>query len=70
MVLPMVRQAHHEDEHKLTMRGDVLQILNLILSLSKDEAKISSFFNGRAARKCKCRNRTTSGNGVNHSKCR
>jgi hypothetical protein len=36
MLLPMVRQAHHED--------DALKTLSLILSLSKDEAKISYFF--------------------------
>ncbi len=39
-MLPMVRQAHHEDEHKLTMRINSLKTLSLILSLSKDEAKI------------------------------
>jgi hypothetical protein len=27
----MVRQAHHEDEHKLTMRIDSLKKLDLIL---------------------------------------
>jgi hypothetical protein len=35
---PMVRQAHHEAK-PLKTRG-------LILSLSKDEAKISCFFSG------------------------
>ncbi len=46
-MLPMVRQAHHEDEHKLTMRstrsmrGNTLQTLGLILSLSKDEEKLA-----------------------------
>jgi hypothetical protein len=34
----MVRQAHHEDNS--------LKTLSLILSLSKDEAKISYFFSG------------------------
>jgi hypothetical protein len=38
MMLPMVRQAHHEDEHKLTMRFKPWKALGLILSLSKDEA--------------------------------
>ena len=34
-MLPMVRQAHHENE--------LAETFNLILSLSKDEAKISCF---------------------------
>ncbi len=39
----MVRQAHHEDEHKLTMRINSLKALDLILSLSKHDARISVF---------------------------
>ena len=38
-MLPMVRQAHHEVFDKLTMRAKPLKTRDLILSLSKDEAK-------------------------------
>ncbi len=36
-MLPMVRQARHEDEHQFTMRINLLKTRALILSLSKDE---------------------------------
>jgi hypothetical protein len=40
----MVRQAHHEVFDKLTIRAKPLKARDLILSLPKDEAKISCFF--------------------------
>ena len=40
----MVRQAHHEAFDRLTMRPKTLKLLNLILSLSKDEAWSPAFF--------------------------
>ncbi len=55
-MLPMVRQAHHEDQ--LIEKLDLILSKALILSLSKDEATFSGFFsilpdvNATAGKRC------------------